>query len=252
MVETRAGYEIDRVGRFEIACVPAFSDNYHWLAKIGETVAVVDPGDGAACLKAADALGWTITHVLNTHWHPDHTGGNLAVKDEAGCTIVGPEPEAAKIPGIDEAVDDGDTVKIGDASGEVWHVPGHTAGHIAFYFAQDGLLFCGDTLFAMGCGKLFEGSPEDMHASLQRFAALPDDTKVYCAHEYTEANGTFALSMEPEDRAILDRMEQVRSARAASKRTVPTTIGEEKATNLFMRARDPFMLGKLRAAKDRF
>ncbi|WP_343344406.1 hydroxyacylglutathione hydrolase [Sphingomicrobium sp. XHP0239] len=252
MVEMRDGYEIDRAGRFEIACVPAFTDNYHWLAKIGDTVAVVDPGDGQACLKAADALGWPITYVLNTHWHPDHVGGNQAVKDATDARILGPAPEADKIPGIDVELDEGDTATLGSATAAVWHVPGHTLGHIAYHFPDDGIVFCGDTLFAMGCGKLFEGTPEQMHRSLQRFGDLPDDTLLYCAHEYTEANGRFALTADPDNDAIRERQARVETMRAEDRRTVPTTVKDEKATNVFLRAPDPFTLGKLRAAKDRF
>ena len=252
VVERRAGYEVDTVGRFEIACVPAFSDNYHWLAKVGDDVAVVDPGDGAACLKAAEALGWTITHVLNTHWHPDHVGGNLAVKEATGATILGPAPEADKIPGIDTELEEGDTARLGGAAADVWHIPGHTLGHIAYHFAEDGLVFCGDTIFAMGCGRLFEGTPEQMHGSLRRFAELPDDTLLYCAHEYTEANGRFALTADPDNADIAERQDREKAMRAAEKRTVPTTVADEKATNVFLRAPDAFSLAKLREAKDRF
>ena len=252
MVATRAGYEIDTVGRFEIACVPAFSDNYHWLAKTGDTVAVVDPGDGAACLKAAEALGWRISHVLNTHWHPDHVGGNAAVKEATGATILGPAHEAEKIPGLDTPLGEGDCIQLGDARATVWHVPGHTLGHIAYIFADDGIAFCGDTLFAMGCGRLFEGTPEQMHTSLQRFAALPAETKLYCAHEYTLSNGKFAVTAEPDNAAIAARLETVAAARDEGMRTVPTTVAEERDTNPFVRAADPFILGKLREAKDRF
>ncbi|WP_265587290.1 hydroxyacylglutathione hydrolase [Sphingomicrobium arenosum] len=256
MVETRAGYEIDRVGDVEIACVPAFSDNYHWLVKFGGAVAVVDPGDGAACLKAAEALGWRITHVLVTHWHPDHTGGNLAIREATGAQIFGPAPEEEKIPGLDVALGDDQLFSIEGQAITVWHVPGHTLGHIAYVFhGEDGApgpVFCGDTLFAMGCGRLFEGTAAQMHASLQRFAALPADTPLYCAHEYTLSNGRFAVTAEPDNAAIAERLAAVEDARAQGRRTVPTTVAEERATNPFLRAADAEQLAARRTAKDNF
>lgn len=245
-------YEVDMVGRFEIACIPAFSDNYHWLAKVGDEVAVVDPGDGEACLKAARELGWTITHVLNTHWHPDHVGGNLAVKQATAAQIVGPSGEADKIPGIDRRVGEGDRISLGGAEAKVWHIPGHTLGHIAFVFGDDGLAFVGDTMFAMGCGKLFEGTPEQMHTSLRRIADLPEATKLYCAHEYTLSNGKFAAHAFPDDAPIAKRLAATEAARAEHNRTVPTSVAEEIATNPFLRAADADEFAKLREAKDRF
>ncbi|MCJ8190995.1 hydroxyacylglutathione hydrolase [Sphingomicrobium aestuariivivum] len=248
---TRAGYEIDKVGDLEIACVPAFSDNYHWLVKLGNAVLVVDPGDGAACLQAAEKLGWTITHVLVTHWHPDHTGGNLAIREATGAQILGPAPEADKIPGLDVALEDDQLFSIEGQPITVWHVPGHTLGHIAYVF-HDGPVFCGDTLFAMGCGRLFEGTAAQMHASLRRFADLPGGTPLYCAHEYTLSNGRFAITAEPDNAAIAERLAAVETARAAGRRTVPTTVGEELATNPFMRAESAEELARRRTAKDNF
>ena len=249
---SRAGYEIDEVGRFEIACVAAFSDNYHWLAKVGDAVAVVDPGDGEACVEAAKALGWTITHVLNTHWHPDHVGGNLAVKKATGARVIGPEGEADKIPGIDESVGEGARVNIGGAEAEVWHIPGHTLGHIAYIFHDDGIAFVGDTMFAMGCGRMFEGTPAQMHGALQRLARLPAEMKAYCAHEYTLSNGKFAAHAFPGDAPIAERLAATEAARGRGERTVPTTIGEERVTNPFLRANDEEEFAQLRSAKDRF
>ena len=173
----------------EIVAVPAFADNYLWLVHdpdSGET-AVVDPGDAAPVLAAAEQRGWQIGQVWNTHWHPDHTGGNGAVVAATGATLFAPAAEAAKIANIDVALKDGDQVRLGAHVGEVWEVPGHTLGHIALVFRQVGIAFVGDTMFAMGCGRLFEGSPEQMFASLKRLGQLPDDTLVYCAHEYTLA-----------------------------------------------------------------
>ena len=167
----------------DIVPVPAFSDNYLWLvhdSNSGET-AVVDPGDAAPVVAEAERRGWRITQVWNTHWHPDHTGGNLAVKEATGATVSGPASEA--IPEREIALSEGDTVRLGERVGRVIEVPGHTRGHIALIFDEDGVAFVGDTLFAMGCGRLFEGTPQQMFDSLRRLAALPEDTRLYCAHE---------------------------------------------------------------------
>jgi hydroxyacylglutathione hydrolase len=237
----------------EIVRVPVLSDNYAWLVHdpvSGETVAV-DPGEAAPVQAAAAARGWTIGQVWTTHWHPDHTGGNEAIR-AAGARITGPAAEAAKIPTLDETVGEGDVVRIGTEVATVLHVPGHTAGHIAFHLADAGAIFTGDTLFAMGCGRLFEGTPAEMFANMQRYAALPDATEVYCGHEYTQSNGRFALTVEPDYAALVARMMHVDEARAAGEATVPTTIGLERATNPFLRARDAAELGRLREQKDTF
>jgi hydroxyacylglutathione hydrolase len=236
----------------EIVRVPVLSDNYAWLVHdpvSGETVAV-DPGEAAPVQAAAAARGWTIDQVWTTHWHPDHTGGNAAIR-AAGARLTGPAAEAAKIPTLDVTVGEGDVVRIGSEVARVMHVPGHTAGHIAFYLADAGVIFTGDTLFAMGCGRLFEGTAAQMFANMQRYAELPDATQVYCGHEYTQSNGRFALAIEPDNAALVARMQQVDAARAAGEATVPTTIGLERTTNPFLRARDAEELGRLREQKDK-
>ena len=238
----------------EVLRIPVLSDNYVWLmhdAASGETVAI-DPSVAEPVLAAAAERGWTISQIWNTHWHPDHTGGNAAIKAATGCTITGPAAEAAKIPTLDRNVAEDDHVRIGAHDAVVIEVPAHTAGHIAFHMADDAIVFVGDTLFAMGCGRLFEGTAEQMFANMTRLGALPPETTVYCAHEYTESNGRYALVAEPGNRAIAERMEQVRAARAAGEATVPTTIGLERETNPFMRAGSVAELAERRAAKDSF
>jgi hydroxyacylglutathione hydrolase len=238
----------------EIVRIPALSDNYIWLVHepaSGETV-VVDPAEAAPVLAAADARGWRISQIWNTHWHGDHTGGNAVIKAATGCQVSGPAAEAARIPTLDRTVREGDRVTLGTIQAEVIEVPAHTAGHIAYHLPSEALVFVGDTLFAMGCGRLFEGTAEQMHVNLQRLGGLPPETRVYCAHEYTMANGRFALVAEPDNAAIVERMVRVEAARAAGEATVPTTIALERATNPFMRARTAEELAERRQAKDNF
>ena len=233
--------------------IPALSDNYIWMFRDPATgsVAVVDPGQDKPALAAAAERGWTIDHILNTHWHPDHTGGNAGVAAATGAPIIGPA-EAEKVGAVDRVVAEGDHVTVGDLAAEVWHIPAHTAGHIAFYFADAKMIFTGDTLFAMGCGRLFEGNAEQMFANMQRFAALPDDVRIYCGHEYTLANARFAAHVDPDNEAVATRLATVADMRARGEVTLPTTIGEERATNPFMRARDAGELARLRTIKDSF
>jgi hydroxyacylglutathione hydrolase len=244
--------EHGRLVMLEIVAVPAFSDNYLWLvhdAASGET-AVVDPGDPAPVLAELDRRGWTLTQVWNTHWHPDHTGGNVAIKESTGATISGPAGET--IPGRDTALTEGDSVRLGEHVGRVIDVPGHTLGHIALLFEQDRIAFVGDTLFAMGCGRLFEGTPEQMYASLGRLMQLSDDTKLYCAHEYTLGNARYAAVAEPDNAAVAERLSAVIAMRAAGRMTVPTTVADERATNPFVRASDWREFARRRTEKDSF
>lgn len=236
----------------EVVRIPVLSDNYVWLvhdAASGETVAV-DPAVADPVLEAAAAREWRIDQIWNTHWHGDHTGGNAAIKAATGCIITGPAAEAERIGTLDRTVGEGDSVRIGDHVAQVMAVPAHTAGHIAYHLSDERIAFVGDTLFAMGCGRLFEGTAAQMFANLQRLAALPKDTRVYCAHEYTLSNGRFALTVEPGNAALAARVAAVEAARARGEATVPTSIGEERATNIFMRARDAEELAERRAAKD--
>ena len=238
----------------EVVRIPALSDNYIWLAHddaSGETI-VVDPAQAEPVLAAAAARGWRIDAIWNTHWHPDHTGGNAAIKEATGCTVIAPAAEAAKIPTADRLVAEGDVVMLGDHAAAVLEVPAHTAGHIAYHLPDEAIVFVGDTLFAMGCGRLFEGTPEQMFGNMQRLAALPGETAVYCAHEYTQSNGRYALVAEPDNEALAERMAEVDQMRAQGLPTVPTTVALERATNPFMRARDAAQLAERRAAKDGF
>lgn len=237
----------------EIARIPALSDNYIWLIHDRESQesVVIDPAEAEPVLEAARERGWRITQIWNTHWHPDHIGGNATIKAETGCTVSGPAAEAAKIDTLDTAVAEGDTVTIGRHEAYVLDVPAHTAGHIAYHLPAANAAFVGDTLFAMGCGRLFEGTAEQMFANMRKLEALPDETQVYCAHEYTEANGNFALTVEPDNEALVERMAEVRAMRAEGEATVPTTIALEKATNPFMRAADVAELAERRTAKDK-
>ncbi len=236
----------------EIVRIPVLSDNYVWLVHepvSGETM-VVDPAVAPPVLEKAEELGWKISQIWNTHWHPDHTGGNAEIKQATGCTITGPAAEAGRIPTLDVQVKGGDVVGLGDVTADVLDVPAHTAGHIAFHFAEDKAAFVGDTLFAMGCGRLFEGTAEQMFGNMRALEALGDDTAIYCAHEYTLSNGRFALTVEPDNTALVQRMAEVVALRDRGEPTVPTTIALEKATNPFMRATSVAELAARRAAKD--
>jgi hydroxyacylglutathione hydrolase len=209
-------------------------------------VLVHDPGSGAtASIDAPEAApieaalkgnGWKLTDILVTHHHGDHTGGIAALKQKYGCRVVAPRGEAAKIPAVDETVAEGDTVKVGDLTAQVLETPGHTLGHIAYWFPADKLAFVGDTLFSIGCGRVIEGNPEMMWGSLAKLRDLPGDTRIYCGHEYTQANIRFAVTVEPNSKALLARKQVVDRLVAEKKPTIPSTMADERAANPFLRA----------------
>lgn len=218
--------------------IPVLTDNYIYLIHdpvSGET-GVVDPALAQPVLEILDKEGWRLTFILNTHHHWDHVGGNLELKQKTACKIIAGRSDWERIPGIDIGVSEGDVISLGQHSAKVISTPGHTSGHIVYYFAEERALFCGDTLFVMGCGRLFEGTPEQMWNSLQKLKALPPSTRIYCTHEYTQTNGRFALSVEPGNSQLQQKMLEVLRLRAENKPTVPSTIEEERATNPFFRA----------------
>lgn len=225
----------------DVVLVPALSDNYVYLlhdAASGAT-AVVDPGEAAPVEAALAARGWTLTQIVNTHHHHDHIGGNAALKAKYGVPLVGPRAEAARIDGMDVTVGDGDTVEIAGHAATVYDTPGHTTGHISIHIPDSKALFSGDTLFALGCGRMFEGTPVQFWSSLATLRALPADTRVYCGHEYTQSNARFALSVDGGNPKLKARAAEIDRLRAAGKPTVPSMLGDELATNPFLRADDP-------------
>jgi hydroxyacylglutathione hydrolase len=231
----------------QIELLPLLSDNYAYLLHDQEAgaSAVVDPGEAGPVLAALRERGRGLDLVLCTHHHGDHTNGNLELKAATGCRVVGPEAERARVPGIDRGVREGDEVEVGGSTLRVIETPGHTAGHVSFHAAREKAVFCGDTLFALGCGRLLERDALTMWDSLCKLASLPDETGVYCGHEYTEANARFALSLDPDNEALLARAGEVGHQRAVGAPTVPSTIGEEWRTNPFLRATDPYLRARL-------
>jgi hydroxyacylglutathione hydrolase len=243
---------------------PCLDDNYGYLVRDEATgkVATVDTPDADAIAAALERLDWTLDIILNTHWHPDHAGGNAALQARYGCTIYGPQ-EVTRIAPLDHPVGAGDEVRLGETAFRVIDVGGHTLQHIAYFDPADRVAFVGDSLFPLGCGRMFEGEPVQMWGGLMRLAALPDDTRVYSAHEYTASNARFALSVD-DSPALKTRADEVFAARERGEWTVPTTMGAEKATNPFLRAPllagrfglegrpDPEVFLAVRRAKDNF
>ena len=225
----------------EIHQFTCLADNYGFLLHdpaSGET-ACIDTPDAEAYLREAAAKGWRITQIWNTHWHPDHAGGNEAIKAATGCTVIAPAGDAPKIAAVDRAVAQGDTVTLGGFTAQVLDVGGHTLGHIAYHLPEAGIAFVGDALFPLGCGRMFEGTAPQFWASLSRLKALPPETLFYSAHEYTASNAKFALHADPDNQALRDYAGEVDARRARGEPTVPAGLKRELATNPFLRADDP-------------
>ena len=222
----------------DIRQIPVLKDNYVYLVRepISGAVAVVDPAVAQPILDEAKRLGWKITHILNTHHHGDHVGGNMEIHAATACAIVGPGHDPDRIPGMTIQVKDGDTYMFGREAAQVLFVPGHTRGHIAYWFKDSAALFCGDTMFSIGCGRLFEGTPQQMWTSLSRLRALPPETRIYCAHEYTQNNVRFAVTVDPGNASLRAYEAEVNDKRAKGIPTVPSTLGVERAANPFLRA----------------
>ena len=233
--------------QLEVEQIPVLSDNYVYLVhEPGAGVTgVVDPAVAGPVLERLADRGWTLDWILSTHHHADHTGGNLELKDATGCRIAGPKADEARIPGIDLKLAEGDHFKLGEADALILETPGHTSGHISFWFADAKALFCADTLFSLGCGRVFEGTFPQMWESLSKLAALPDDAVVYCGHEYTQANARFALSVDPDNAALQARAAEIDRQRAAGQPTVPTLLGAERKENPFLRPNDPAIRANL-------
>ena len=221
----------------EIHMFPCLSDNYGFLIhdpQEGSTATIYTPEVGAI-ENALQAKGWRLTHIINTHHHYDHAGGNIELKNKTNCKIIGPEMDKDRIPGIDMGVEHKEEFNFGNHHVICYHTPGHTTGHVVYYFVDQQLAFVGDTLFAMGCGRLFEGTPEQMWSSLNLMMEWPDETELYCAHEYTQSNAEFAITVEPNNKALSRRKIEVDRMRLENKPTVPTNLGIEKQTNPFLR-----------------
>jgi hydroxyacylglutathione hydrolase len=230
------------------------SDNYSWLLKesVSGEVGIVDPADGAAAVAAVEVFGGRLDYVFLTHHHGDHVDGVPALVAKYAPVVVGNGADAHRLPKLDVTVHEGSLVDFGAAKLRVMETPGHTLGHVSYFIADGGILLPGDTLFSMGCGRLFEGTAADMFRSMRKFDDLPGETLVCCGHEYTAGNAKFALAQEPENAALRERAEEVTALRAEGKATVPVTLVTERETNPFLRAADAETLGRLRAAKDRF
>lgn len=238
----------------EIEMFPCLSDNYGFLIHSPDTgeTAAIDTPEASKIIAACEAKGWTLTHIWNTHHHFDHVGGNIELQEKFGLDIVGPGHDKKRIPGLTKGVSGGDQFSFGGHEVKVIDTPGHTTSHIVYYVPSASAAFVGDTIFALGCGRLFEGTPAQMHESLQSIAALPDETKLYCAHEYTLSNAAFAITVEPSNTQLLSYVERAKALRAKNIPTVPTTVEAEKRANPFVRAGNAQRLGEIRAAKDAF
>jgi hydroxyacylglutathione hydrolase len=237
-----------------VTAIPMLTDNYSWLLQDSASgkLGIVDPAEAAPAIAAIEAAGGKLDSIFLTHHHGDHIDGVPELVRKYGARVIGNANDAHRLPKLDVAMQEGDAVPFGAASAKVIDTPGHTIGHIAYYFADGGLLFCGDTMFSLGCGRLFEGTAEDMFESLQKFAELPKETLVCAGHEYTQSNARFAISVDPENPGLQARVREVEALRHAGEATLPVSLGSEMTSNPFLRALDASSLGRLRTAKDHF
>jgi hydroxyacylglutathione hydrolase len=233
--------------KLQVEQIPVLNDNYVYLLHEPEhgVTAVVDPAVAAPVLARLEERGWALDWILSTHHHADHTGGNLELKQATGCKIAGARKDAARIPGIDLGLVEGDRFELGALTADIIETPGHTSGHISYWFPKARALFCADTLFSLGCGRVSESSFEQMWSSLSKLARLPEDAIVYCAHEYTLNNARFALTVDPDNPALKERKAEVERLRDAGKPTVPSKLGAELAANPFLRTGDPAIRSRL-------
>lgn len=233
----------------EIIQLPVLTDNYIYLIHEvnSNQTAVIDPAVPEPVIAALNEKGWQLDYILNTHHHSDHTGANFSLKKQTGCKIIGAELDQYRIPGIDIKVSPGNIIWLGNQSLRVIGTPGHTLGHIVYYCQESAALFCGDTLFSLGCGRLFEGNPEQLWHSLQQLKKLPGETQIYCAHEYTQANGQFALTVDPDNQALQQRIHEVEQLRNHQQASVPSTLAQELATNPFLREHIPTIRNRINA-----
>lgn len=236
----------------QIYQIPALTDNYIYVLHAEERTAIIDPSESKEVLNFLYQHDWTLEYILNTHHHFDHVGGNEDIKQHKHCLIYASDFDADRIPGCDKGLKEGEIITLGHHKIEVMNIPGHTKGHIAYYLPENAVLFCGDTLFSMGCGRVFEGTMEQLYDSLQKIKALPDDTTVYCAHEYTVKNIEFALSLEPDNKDLQNKLKEAQAKRAKGLSTVPTFLGDEKKYNPFLKAQSFEEFKELRLKKDVF
>jgi len=235
-----------------VTLIPILSDNYAYILKKGDHIAIIDPGQAEPILYALDNMNAVPNMILNTHHHSDHIAGNAPIIQKYKCPLIGPESEEHRIPNMTKTVNQGDKIAFADEHIHVIETPGHTDGHICFYLPLSGILFAGDLIFAMGCGRAFEGTPEELFASIQKIKALPPETQIYCGHEYTLSNAEFCAHIAPDSEAIKIRHKEVKQYRDNNVPTIPTTLAQELKTNVFLIAKSAEEFASLRAQKDNF
>jgi len=236
----------------EITIIPVLNDNYAYLLEAEDITAILDPGEAGPVIHTLEEKNLRLDYILNTHHHYDHTDGNMEIKQKYGAQIVGPAKDAHRIAGMDIELSEGDEFSLGGENAQIFETPGHTLGGICFYFPESKAAFTGDTLFSMGCGRLFEGTPAQMWDSLQKIMALPDDTNIYCGHEYTRDGAAFCLTIEPDNEDLKQRMKEVNALRANGKPTIPVTLSIEKKTSAFLRAGSGERFAEIRELRNNF